>query len=169
VTPPLRDEIRALGRNGFSHDAYRIPRVAFYLGRWIRATDWYPDRQVRFFDRRKGRWEGELVHESVRVRGSVGIVRSDLEHYPYDDISAHMRKIDWYTSLWARQAYDAGRRTGTLELATSPLFAFLRNYVLKAGFRLGRAGMAVSAMNSYYTYTKLAKLDELSRRGAASR
>jgi glycosyltransferase involved in cell wall biosynthesis len=169
VTPPLRDEIQALARGGFSHDAYRIPRVAFYLGRWIRATDWYPDRQIRLFDRRKGRWEGQLVHESVRVRGSVGTLRSDMEHHPYDDISAHMRKIDWYTSLWAQQAHQGGRRTGAFELATSPLFAFLRNYVLKAGFRLGRAGMAVSAMNSYYTYTKLAKLDELCRRSPASR
>jgi hypothetical protein len=89
-----------------------------------------------------------------------------MEHLPYDDISAHMRKIDRYTTLWARQAHAAGRRTGTFELATSALWAFLRNYVLRRGFVLGRAGLAVSAMNSYYTYTKLAKLDEL-QRGAA--
>jgi glycosyltransferase involved in cell wall biosynthesis len=169
VTPALRAEIQQLRERGFRRDGFRIPRVAFYLGRWIRATDWYPDRQVRLFDRRKARWEGQLVHESVCVRGSVGTLRSDMEHHPYDDVSAHMRKIDSYTSLWARQAYDGGRRTGAFELAASPLFAFVRNYVLRAGFRLGRAGMAVSAMNSYYTYTKLAKLDELTRRDAASR
>jgi glycosyltransferase involved in cell wall biosynthesis len=166
VPAALRAEIEGLRTRAFSHDAYRIPRVAFYLGRWIRATDWYPDRQIRLFDRRKARWEGQLVHESVRVRGSVGTLRCDMEHHPYTDISAHMRKIDSYTSLWARQAYDSGRRTGAIELATSPLFAFVRNYLLKGGFVLGRAGMAVSSMNSYYTYTKLAKLDELARRNA---
>lgn len=167
VTPSLRDEIQALRSGSFARDAYRIPRVALYLDRWIRATDWYPDRQIRLFDRRRSRWEGQLVHESVRVRGSVGALRSDMEHHPYADVSAHMRKIDSYTTLWARQAYDAGRRTGAFELVASPLFAFARNYVLKAGFRLGRVGITVSAMNSYYTYAKLAKLDELARRNPA--
>jgi glycosyltransferase involved in cell wall biosynthesis len=166
LTPALRDEIQALRGSGFPRDAYRIPRVAHYLGRWIRATDWYPDRQVRLFDRRRSRWEGQLVHESVRVRGTVGALRSDMEHHPYADVSAHMRKIDSYTTLWARQAYDSGRRTGPFELVASPLFAFARNYVLKAGFTLGGVGITVSAMNSYYTYAKLAKLDEISRSSA---
>ena len=69
ITPDLRDEIQALRQRGFGAAGYRIPRAAFYLGRWIRATDWWPDPQVRLFDRRRARWEGELVHESVRVRG----------------------------------------------------------------------------------------------------
>jgi glycosyltransferase involved in cell wall biosynthesis len=169
ITPPLHEEIGALRRTGFARAGYRIPRVAFYLGRWIRATDWYPDPQIRLFDRRLGRWEGSLVHESVRVRGPVGRLRADMEHHPYADIAAHMRKIDSYTTLWARQAHAAGRRTGAFELATSPLWAFLRNYVLKGGVRFGRAGLTVSAMNSYYTYAKLAKLEELTRSDGAGR
>jgi len=166
ITPRLRDEIETLRHAGFGSNGYRIPRVAFYLDRWIRATDWYPDRQIRLFDRRRGRWEGHLVHESVRVRGHVGVLKADMEHHPYEDIAAHMRKIDSYTTLWARQAHAAGRGTSVLELFTAPLFAFLRNYALRGGFRLGHAGLAVSAMNSYYTYAKLAKLDELVRPGA---
>jgi len=169
ITPALRDEIQTLRGRSLTRAGYRIPRVAFYLDRWIRATDWYPDPQIRLFDRRRGRWEGFLVHESVHVRGEIGRLRSDMEHHPYADISAHMRKIDRYTTLWAMQAHEAGRSIGSLELATSPLWAFFRNYVLKGGIRLGRAGLTVSAMNSYYTYTKLAKLEELARRGGRRR
>ncbi len=164
VTPALREEIEGERRKGFPCAGYRIPRVALYLGRWIRATDWYPDPQVRLFDRRRGRWEGSLVHESVRVRGETCRLKSDMEHHPYDDVSAHMRKIDRYTTLWAQQAFDAGRRTGEIEMALSAVWAFVRNYALKGGVALGRPGLTVSAMNSYYTYTKLAKLDELTRR-----
>jgi len=163
VSPALGEEIRALRAGGLACAGYRIPRTAFYLGRWIRATDWYPDPQVRLFDRTRGRWEGALVHESVRVRGPVGRLRSDLEHYPYQDISHHLRKIDRYTDLWARQAYAAGRRTGALEPLASSAWAFLRNYVLRHGFTLGSAGVTVSALNAYYTYVKLAKLQELAR------
>jgi glycosyltransferase involved in cell wall biosynthesis len=163
VTPALREEIRALRARGFDRAGYRIPRAAFYLGRWIRATDWYPDPQIRLFDRTRGRWEGALVHESVSVRGPVGRLRSDLEHYPYEDISHHLRKIDRYTELWAVQAFAAGRRTGVLEMVGSCAWAFLRNYVWKHGFTLGSAGVTVSTLNAYYTYVKLAKLQELAR------
>jgi glycosyltransferase involved in cell wall biosynthesis len=169
VTPALREEIEAERRKGLPCAGYRIPRVALYLGRWIRATDWYPDPQIRLFDRRRGRWQGSLVHESVRLSGPLCRLRADMEHHPYADVSAHMHKIDRYTTLWARQAFQAGRRTGQVEMAFSALWAFTRNYVLKGGMRLGRAGLTVSAMNSYYTYMKLAKLDELARRREPSR
>ncbi len=167
VTGPLREEIQEKRKRGFDCAGYRIPRAAFYLGRWVRATDWYPDPQVRLFDRTRARWEGVHVHESVRVRGKVGRLRSDLEHHPYADIGDHMKKIDRYTTLWAQQAFEAGRRTSVLEMAGNGLWTFLRNYLLKRGFLLGSAGFTISVLNSYYTYTKLAKLQELERTRAA--
>jgi glycosyltransferase involved in cell wall biosynthesis len=161
VSPELRAEIEALRARGFDHAAYRIPRVAIYLGREIRGTDWYPDRQVRLFDRRRGHWHGALVHESVVVEGSVGRLRRDLVHLPYDDVSAHLRKIDVYTSLWAEQASADGRRAGIAELVFVPAWAFVRNYLLRGGVRLGSAGFAVSTLNAYYTFIKLLKLRAL--------
>ncbi len=169
VTTALRAEIEALRASGFRRAGYCMPRVAFYLGRWIRATDWYPDRQIRLFDRTRGRWEGSLVHESVRVRSSVGRLRAELEHHPYADVSAHLRKIDFYTTLWAQQAFAAGRRASALEMALNPAWAFVRNFVLKRGLLLGRAGFTVSALNTYYTFAKLAKLDELTRAAPPAR
>jgi glycosyltransferase involved in cell wall biosynthesis len=163
VSPGLREEIEALRAGGFGHPGYRMPRVALYLGRWIRATDWYPDPQVRLFDRTRAGWEGALVHESVRVRGSVGALRGELVHHPYADISDHLRKIDVYTTLWARQAFVAGRRVGPLEMAASSAWAFVRNYLLRGGIRLGSAGLTISTLNAYYTYVKLAKLEEQAR------
>jgi glycosyltransferase involved in cell wall biosynthesis len=167
VSPPLRTEIEALRQKGFAAAGYRIPRVAFYMGRWIRATDWYPDPQTRLFDRRRGRWQGALVHESVRVEGSLGRLRGEMIHYPYDDISAHLRKIDSYTSLWARQAHQAGRRTGFADMTVAPFWAFLRNYVARRGFVLGAAGLTISTLNAYYTFVKLAKLAELGEAAAS--
>jgi glycosyltransferase involved in cell wall biosynthesis len=163
VTPALRDEISALRSRGFDRDGYRIPRVAFYLGRWIRGTDWYPDPQLRLFDRRKGRWAGGLVHESVKVAGRVGRLRGEMQHHPYRDISDHMRKIDAYTTLWAQQAFEEGRRTGYLHTTGATLWAFLRNYALRGGLVLGGVGLTVSSLNAYYTFAKLAKLQERMR------
>jgi glycosyltransferase involved in cell wall biosynthesis len=163
VTPALRDEIQALRASGFGHAGYRIPRVAHYLGRWIRGTDWYPDPQLRLFDRRLGRWQGALIHESVKVQGSVGRLRGDLEHHTYLDVSDHMQTIDRYTTLWARQAHAEGRRVHAFETTLATAWAFLRNYILRRGFLLGEAGLTVSTLNAYYTTAKLVKLRELAR------
>jgi len=165
ITPALRAEIEALRAAGFAHAGYRIPRVAFYLGRWIRGTDWYPDPQLRLFDRRRGRWTGGLVHESVRVNGPVGRLRNDFEHHTYDDISDHLSTIDRYTTLWAQQARAEGKRAGPLDGCVASTWAFIRNYVIRRGFLLGEAGLTVSMFNAYYTYAKMAKLRELERTG----
>jgi glycosyltransferase involved in cell wall biosynthesis len=161
ISPGLRAEIEALRAGGYAAAGYRMPRVAFYLGRSIRGTDWYPDWQVRLFDRTRAAWTGDLVHESVAVRGRIGKLRGELEHYPYADISDHLRKIDSYTTLWARQAHAAGRRSSVPQLMAGTAWAFVRNYVLKRGFLLGSAGLLVSMLNSHYTFVKLAKLREL--------
>jgi glycosyltransferase involved in cell wall biosynthesis len=163
VSGALRSEIEALRAHGFANAGYRIPRVAFYLGRWIRATDWYPDWQVRLFDRTRASWQGDLVHESVQVRGPVGRLSGEVEHHPYADIAEHLRKIDSYTTLWARQAYAAGRRTSLLDISAGATWAFFRNYVLKRGVLLGGAGYIVSVLNTHYTFIKLAKLREMWR------
>ena len=163
VTPELAAEIRALLASEPAARGYRVPRLSFYLGRWIRGTDWYPDRQLRLYDRRAGEWNGRRVHESVRLSGEPGQLTRDLHHYPYRDISHHLATIDRYTTLAAGQAQADGRRVSIAAVAVHPPFAFLRNYLLKGGFRLGGVGFIVSVLNAYYVFLKLAKVWELSR------
>lgn len=160
VTPRLADEIRAV----LVHPAlaaYAIPRVTWHLGRWIRSTDWYPDHQLRLYDRRAAQWTGKYVHEAVTANGSTGYLRGELEHYPYRDISDHLETIERYTSYAAAQMHEAGRRAGLLQLAGYPPLAFLRNYLLRGGIRDGAPGFIVSTMNAYYVFLKFAKLREL--------
>jgi glycosyltransferase involved in cell wall biosynthesis len=167
VTPALAAEIQALlGRpqEAIGHAAFRIPRVTFHMGRWIRTTDWYPDYQLRLYDRRAAQWTGQYVHESVSVRGTIGRLRGELQHHPYRDISDHLETIDRYTTYAARQMHEAGRRAGLLQIAGHPPLAFLRNYIARGGIRDGVPGLVISAMNSYYVFLKFAKLWELQRR-----
>ena len=75
VTSELASEIRATLATPPPHQGFRVPRVTWHLGRWVRTTDWYPDHQLRLYDRRAGEWTGRYVHESVSVRGSIGRLR----------------------------------------------------------------------------------------------
>jgi glycosyltransferase involved in cell wall biosynthesis len=160
VTPALADEIKTLLASEPPRRGYRIPRISHYLGRWIRGTDWYPDYQLRLYDRRAGRWNGRPVHESVALDGDAGALVNDLQHHPYRDISDHLATIDRYTTLAADQMRADGRVPSLAGLALHPPFAFLRNYVLRRGFLNGGAGLTVSILNSYYVFLKLAKARE---------
>jgi len=163
VTPALAQEIRALLDAGPPVRGYRVPRLAFYLGRWIRSTDWYPDYQLRLYDRRAGRWNDRRVHESIELDGAPGLLRHELQHYPYRDISHHIVTIDRYTTLAAEEWRAAGRRASAAEILVHTELAFARNYVLRAGFMDGAAGLIVSTLNSYYVFLKFAKLWQLNR------
>jgi glycosyltransferase involved in cell wall biosynthesis len=170
VTPALAHEIRTLLEREPPARGYRVPRTTWYLGRWIRSTDWYPDYQLRLYDRRAGKWNARRVHESIELQGAAGMLRHVLQHYAYRNISHHLSTIDRYTTLAAEQWRAEGRRTNALEICVHPPLAFLRNYVLRRGITDGSAGLLVSILNSYYVFLKFAKLWELNQpsRGAAA-
>jgi glycosyltransferase involved in cell wall biosynthesis len=161
VTPALADEIRRTLAGDPPYRGYRIPRVTRHLDRWIRTTDWYPDEQLRLYDRRVGQWTGQYVHESVSVNGAVGRLSGELQHYPYRNIADHLETIDRYTTLAARQMHESGRRAGPIAIASHPPLAFLRNYILRGGFRDGVPGLIISSLNAYYVFLKFAKLWQL--------
>ena len=123
VTPALADEIRRALAGEQSAGGYRIPRVTRYLERWIRSTDWYPDEQLRLYDRRRGRWTTPRVHEGVVVDGSVGRLTGEIEHFAYRDVSEHLETIDRYTTFAAEQMFADGRHSSWLHLLAHPPLA----------------------------------------------
>lgn len=163
ITPALESEIRALLAREPPMRAYRLPRVAYHLGRWVRTTDFYPDYQTRLYDRRAARWRGMYVHESVAADGPVGQLTGELEHYSFRSLRDQLDRINHYTTLAARQMHESGRRSGPLHLLVHPPAAFLRNYFLRRGIMDGTAGLTISLMNAYSVFLKFAKLWELQR------
>jgi glycosyltransferase involved in cell wall biosynthesis len=167
VTPELAAEIRALmaGEADPPKRGYRMPRVTYAFDCWIRTTDWYPDRQLRLYDRRAGRWnESRRVHESVSLDGAdTGLLQGELQHYGYQGIAHHVATINRYTTLAAEDLAAQGRRAGTIDLLVQGPAAFLRNYVLRGGWRQGHVGLVIALMNSYYVLLKHIKLWEIQR------
>jgi len=134
--------------------AYSMPRRAFYLGRWINHSGWYPDRKLRLYDRRHCRWEGDFVHEGVLVKGPAGKLNGDLLHFPYRDWADHESHVEHYTDLAAQAARSKGRRSNIIKLALAPPLTFLKSYVLHAGFLDGWRGAAIAYMGARYVFKR---------------
>jgi len=163
IPAALAKEIRSLLTTDPTCYGYRVPRVSFHLGRWIRTTDFYPDYQTRLYDRRFARWRGRYVHESVTVDGTPGYLKNELEHYSFADLRDHIKRINHYSTLSAMQMFEEGRRTGPVEILLHPPAAFMRNYVLRRGFLDGTAGLTISLMNAWSVGLKFMKLWELQK------
>jgi glycosyltransferase involved in cell wall biosynthesis len=163
IGPELAREIDQLRRAGFRHAGYRMPRVAFFMGRWIRHGDWYPDYQLRLFDRRRGRWRGGRVHESVRVEGTPGLLRGEIQHYTYRSLSDYLRRLETYSTLAAQDYQQRGRKASLPKLVGNPCLTFLKAYLLKRGFLDGAPGLMVAVMGAVSVYFKYAKLYELEK------
>jgi glycosyltransferase involved in cell wall biosynthesis len=159
LSPELAAEIQATLAREPAEAGFRMPRVTWHLGRWIRTTDWYPDYQLRLYHRGRANWPERRVHEAVKsLGGPVGQLRGELQHYAYRDVSHHFQTMDRYTTLAAEDMHASGRRAGFVDLAVHPCAAFARNYVLRRGFLDGAAGFIISMMNAYYVFLKFAKL-----------
>ncbi len=157
LTPELASEIAALKHNPAPRDGYSFPRLAQYLGRWIHHSGWYPDRKLRLYDRRKGKWVGEYVHESVRVESGAGQLRGNLLHYTCASLSEHLRTLDRYTTLAAQEVAARGKPVPLIRLTMDPAWTFFRTYFIQRGFLDGRQGLLIACMAGLYTFLKYAK------------
>lgn len=166
VTPELRDELIALFAGGAkpAGSAYSLPRLTLYCGRWLRHGDWYPDRKTRLWRRGAAQWGGKNPHDKLIVKGSVGKLRGDLQHYSMEDLEHHARKALSYGALFAKQYPIDGPRIGLFGLWVRPAWRFVRSYLVRLGFLDGWQGLAVAKMIAFETFIRYAKVREIQQK-----
>lgn len=140
-----------------SASGYRFARRARYLGRWILHSGWYPDSKIRLFDRRRAKWEGEYVHESVVVQGPVEMLPGEILHYTCDSIEEHRQRIEFYTDVAAREMFDRQDRAGIVRRWLAPPWVFVHSYFLRFGVLDGLQGLWIARMAARYVRRKYAK------------
>ena len=165
VTPELAAEIQAIVHENAHLDtdlskakAYRIARLSYFGGRWIRHSGWWPDHVLRLFKRGTARFKDVAVHESVITDQPVATLKQHFLHYPYASLEHYIAKINHYSSEAAAMMHARGKRTSVWGAAGHASWTFIRIYVLRKGFLDGRQGFILAAMGaagSFFRYTKL--------------
>jgi glycosyltransferase involved in cell wall biosynthesis len=165
VSPGLRDEILAeFDRGTGDYVGYEFPRQVYYVGRWIKHGEWYPDVKLRLFKKAYGRTEGEEPHDKLVVTGPVKRLKNIVWHYTHDDIRDHMETLNRFSSITAQQRYVKDKPFRWTDLLFRPWLRFLRGYVLRGGFMDGPHGFMIAVLSAYGAFAKYAKLWELKRR-----
>ena len=169
VSPELRDELLEWKQQEPKARVYEMPRKAWYLGAWIKHCGWYPDYQRRLYRRDSARFAG-IIHEVLQFEGQPGRLRGNLFHYTMDSFAEHEDKVERYTTLAARQMYEAGKRSWRAAMWLATPWTCFGTLVLRVGFLDGYRGWLISRMAArsvWLKFTKLGKLIAAERRGNA--
>ena len=163
LTDELRSSIREAKQN-WQGAGYTLARLTNYCGTWVRHGGWCPDRKLRLYDRRLGRWTGLLLHERYEVSGgqNIGVLAGDLLHYSYDSVAQHVAQLNRFTSIAAEELALRGKRSTTLfHLLLKPIWKFMHGYFLRLGFLDGFAGLCIASISAAGVFLKYAKLRTL--------
>ncbi len=162
VTPELAVEIQAvICGEGKPVVAYEIARKAFFLGKWIKHSGWYPGYVKRLFRKQSARFSSMRVHEQLEINGEVGRLKSHLIHYTDRTLYHYFLKFNSYTTLAAMDMDQTGKKASIIDLILRPPFMFFKMFLLRRGFLDGMHGLVLSLLSASYVFAKYAKLWEL--------
>ncbi|HEX2618379.1 MAG TPA: glycosyltransferase family 2 protein [Flavobacteriales bacterium] len=160
----LTRAIQEVKRSG-NADGYTMNRLTNYCGTWVRHGGWYPDRKLRLWDSRKGRWGGVNPHDRYEMDGGARMahLEGDLLHYSYNSLSDHIRQVDYFTTIAAKALFARGKRASWVKLLVSPVAKFIGDYIFRLGFLDGFHGFVIARVSAHATFLKYAKLKQLWR------
>lgn len=164
LSEELRESILKAKKN-WNFDGYKMNRRNFYCGKWIRFSEWYPDKQLRLFYLDHGSW-GELnVHEKFLMSdgAKTGKLKGDLLHWAFTSSQDHIDKMTKYSELGAKEYHRVGKKANILTPIIHSGWGFLRTYIIKGGILDGRDGLIICSLYAKSAYRKYRLLRKLNK------
>jgi glycosyltransferase involved in cell wall biosynthesis len=157
-TPEVRDEILSILSSMPPHDAYLVPRRNYMMGRWIKGSGWYPNfRQPQLFRKGAMRYDNDPVHEGYELltQRPLGRLQGAIWQIPFRNLEEIINKMNRYSSLGVQKL--SGKRVSMAGAVGHGIWAFIKHYVLKHGYRDGWAGFVIALGNFEGTFYRYAK------------
>jgi len=154
-------------KSNWDYDGYSFNRLTNYCGRWIRHCGWYPDKKLRLWDRKKGRWGGVNPHDRVIIHKTnhTAHLSGDLLHYSYHTIKQHIKQMNSFSDIAAQEKYDKGKTANLfIDILLNPVLIFIKKYFIKLGILDGYYGFVISINTAFGIFLKYIKLKELAKK-----
>ena len=161
LTPELQQEIQNLNLSTTNFDGFKIPRSLIFLGKLLKFSGEYKRLTLRLFNRKYGNWNAEYVHESVEINGKIGVLKHQILHDSYRDLTDYFNKFNKYTSLGAKTLAERGKTVSSLKIISRFPTTFLKIYLLKGSCLDGYAGFMWALLTAINPVVKYAKLREI--------
>lgn len=119
-------------------------------------------RLLRLARKGGGKWT-RPVHEVWNVTGVVGTLEHPLDHMPHPTVADFLSDINRYSTINAAHFHRLGVRASVWQIIGYPVAKFIRNYVIKSGYKDGTPGMIVALMMSFHSFLTRSKLWQLQK------
>ena len=159
ISPRLKESILTVKEN-WEDDGYSFNRLNSFCGTWIRHSGWYPDRKLRLWDRRRGRWGGLNPHDRVIMDkgSSIRFISGNLNHYSYSTREEFVERTAKYAKIGAESLFRQGKQPSPVKLIFSPAWRFIKHYIIGMGMLDGVNGLVISWHQARGTYVKYREL-----------
>lgn len=162
VTPQLKAEILDIIQSDTPHSAFWCYRKFMFQDRPLKFSGWQTDKNYRLFRKSKTRFTDQrLVHETLEVEGSSGILENRLIHYCYKDYADYKRKMLHYGRLKAKEDFYRETSFNFLMTLAKPTWRFVHNYFIRLGFLDGKKGMIICYLNALSVLERMRELKRL--------
>lgn len=146
LSPALRTSLKKLKNEGLTHRVYSFTRMNFYCEEPIRHCGWYPDIQIRLFDKRYATWDLSDVFEKVIFPGTLRPekIDGDILHYRCSTPEEYHNTIVSHAMIEGRVLANKLDKVGLITPWLKSIKAFANCYFRKYGFLYGNEGFAIS-------------------------
>ena len=165
LSDELKKSILKIKDTDFDTDndvVFSFNRLNNYCGKWIHHSGFYPDKKIRIWNRKIGKWEG-IVHEVIKFSTKVKEVhlKGDLLHYSYAKPEDFEKQVFKFAELRAQHYFDKGKKCASLLKIISPIYFFIQHYFFRLGFLDGKEGFVMCKVAAKATRHKYETLEQL--------
>lgn len=162
VSPELATEIQSIIENeSYTINGYWIPRKNIIFGKWIKHAGWFPDYQLRLFQKGKGKFPEKHVHEMIQIIGETAKLKESIIHFNYDTISQFLQKLDIiYGPNEAEQLLSNNYTFSWADAIRMPVKEFISRFFARQGYKDGFHGLMLSLLMAFYHFIVFAKIWE---------
>lgn len=140
-----------------------IPRKNIIFGKWMKASMWWPDYNIRFFKKGSVLWS-DKIHRPPKTEGQGLRLPEDerwaILHHNYDNISQFIDRMNRYTKVQADDLKKENYQFVWFDLIHKPLSEFLGRYFANRGYQDGLHGLALGMLQAFSELVVYLKLWE---------
>lgn len=167
IPSALKDEILKTVKLDAPHAAYWFYRKFMFEDKPLGYSGWQTDKNYRLFRKDKARFtDKKIVHETLEVDGSSGILNEKLIHYCYKNYEDYKSKMLNYGRMKAREDFYREKGFNYFFYILKPAWKFFNHYILRLGILDGKKGIIICYLNALGVLERFRELKRLEQKNA---
>lgn len=153
-----------VGTEQGEYAAFFVPRLNFFLGKYLKYGGVYPDGVIRLVKKGKAHFPCKSVHEQIQVEGRVGWLENDLLHNADPTFERYLERNSRYIDLIVGELKKRKTKKNLFVLVDwfliKPIWWFLMTLIRHKGILDGVQGIVFSFFSAlrfpraYFRYIK---------------